>query len=34
VVSCIVRGFANLTFPPSADGYATVVYALVLHPDS
>jgi hypothetical protein len=33
VVSCIVRGFANLAFPPSPDGYATVVYALVLRPD-
>jgi hypothetical protein len=32
VVSCIVRGFANLAFPPSPDGYATVVYALVLTP--
>jgi hypothetical protein len=33
VVSCIVRAFANLAFPPSADGYATVVYALSFRPE-
>lgn len=34
VVTCVVRGFASLTFPPSPDGSATVVYPLVFAPDT
>jgi Ca-activated chloride channel family protein len=33
VVACVVRGFAALTFPPSADGSAKVVYDLKFEPD-
>jgi hypothetical protein len=32
VVACVVRSFANLTFPPSDAGDVTVVYALSLDP--
>ena len=32
VVSCVVRSFANLSFPPPEGGVATVVYPIVLTP--
>jgi hypothetical protein len=32
VVSCVVRSYANLSFPPPEGGIATVVYPIVLTP--
>jgi hypothetical protein len=33
VVSCVVRGFQNLSFPAPADGTVQVIYPLMLAPD-
>jgi len=33
VVSCVVRGFGNLSFPQPEGGIVTVVYPLVFNPD-
>jgi hypothetical protein len=33
VVSCVVRGFLNLSFPRSANGRVTVVYPLLFTPE-
>jgi hypothetical protein len=32
VVSCVVRGFGNLSFPPPEGGIVTVVYPIVFNP--
>ena len=34
VVSCVVRGFGNLSFPQPEGGIVTVVYPLVFSPGS
>ena len=32
VISCVVRGFGNLSFPQPEGGIVTVVYPIMLEP--